>query len=176
MKARLAGETAVLERSLATGNLILSKAGEEQLLALSMSEYTLDPQIAGSYRELGEQLSGLQTAWGALSGDIQQNEQRLAEKEQLAREGYEEMEELLEIVQALRSELDQKGPPGAVPSIAEQQLAGMQQLLSRVTGIDTAVAALKERLQVLNPHAVFSRRIGNIIYALIFCYANSRRF
>ena len=133
-----------------TGRGVLSKASEEALQTLSLSEFHLDPQIADSYAELRAKLSGLEVDWDALSADIQQNEQRLGERAQLAREGCAEMDALLERVQTLRSELGEKGPPGAVPPIAEQQLANMQQYLDKLADIDRSVEAIKERLQVLS--------------------------
>ena len=157
----------MMQRILETGELVLSKAGEEELQTLSVSEFALDPQIAASYAELREKLSGLQTEWGSLSGDIQQNEQSLAEREQLAQEGYKELEQLLKRVQALRSELDKKGPPGALPSIVEQQLAEMQEHLNLTADIDTAVASLKERLQV----CLYAMLCYAMLCYAMLCYA-----
>lgn len=131
-----------------TGKSILSKANQEQLQELSKSDFHLDPQIVASYEDLKQKLNSLEVEWNELSEAIQQSEHSLSESAQLAAEGSEEVAQILKKIQTFISSLGNKGPPGAVPVIVEEQLSEMQRHLAVVSEIDTSIESLKDKLQV----------------------------
>ena len=138
----------MFEETLETGRNILSKANEEQLQELSKSDFHLDPQIADSYEDLKQKLNSLEVEWSELNEAIQKNEQSLSESAQLAAEGSEEVGQILKRIQTLKSSLGNKGPPGAVPVIVEEQLTDMREHLAVVSEIDASIETLKDKLQV----------------------------
>ncbi|KAI6659332.1 actin binding domain-containing protein [Oopsacas minuta] len=148
LKEKLTGKVQILKETLEIGMGIISKANTEQLQDLSKSEFSLDPQIADSYEELKQKLSSLEIEWGEFSEALQQNEQVLADKVQLAQEGSDEIGQLLKRILTLKSQIENKGPPGAVPTIVEEQLIDMQQVETIVSEIESSIKALKHKLQI----------------------------
>ena len=103
----------------------------------------MDPQIVASYEDLKQKLNSLEVEWNELS-----EANRAAESAQLAAEGSEEVAQILKKIQTFISSLGNKGPPGAVPVIVEEQLSEMQRHLAVVSEIDTSIESLKDKLQV----------------------------
>ena len=144
---KLANHAVVLEKTLETGKTLLNKATEDKLNELTASEHSLDPQIAESYTNLKGKLASLEVDWNDLSEEMQQTEQSLCEMAELAQEGYNEVDSLFKRINGLKNELAKKGPPGAIPSIVEEQLADMQKTQTQIAEIDECIEQLKVKLK-----------------------------